>query len=198
MYRLMCTLQVWLKKALTPGLLKADDVYAAHGCHLNYLPNPALHGIDLYMIHTSGFQIKPVCLHVMLCEWHVTQPIPGPGWGHQWAERCGAEWVPRGSVWAVSAVPAQRRTCNPSAQIHVQRQLPQHMSGGPTSCQQRRTGQEEHWFVQHVEPLSQKRGEKPRLVAESVILACIFLLHSTRYLNSNQHFSHLWNFFCQK
>lgn len=35
------------RKALTPGLLEAEDVHAAHGCDLNYLTNTTVHGADL-------------------------------------------------------------------------------------------------------------------------------------------------------
>jgi len=40
---------LWLRveKALTPGLLKADDVNTTHGCRLDDFTNTAMHGIDL-------------------------------------------------------------------------------------------------------------------------------------------------------
>lgn len=48
-------LWVRLAEALTPGLLKADDVHAAHGCNLDYLTDTAVHGIDLWRIYTGAF-----------------------------------------------------------------------------------------------------------------------------------------------
>lgn len=34
--------------ALTPGLLKTDDVDTAHGCHLDHFTNPVMHGVNLW------------------------------------------------------------------------------------------------------------------------------------------------------
>ena len=48
---------------LTPGLLKADDVHAAHGRHLHHFANSIVHGIDLWRIYTLN-QSHVACLHV--------------------------------------------------------------------------------------------------------------------------------------
>lgn len=48
---------LWVRRAeaLTPGLLKADDVHAAHGCNLDDVTDTAVHGIDLWRIYTGAF-----------------------------------------------------------------------------------------------------------------------------------------------
>lgn len=50
--------------ALTPGLLKADNVYTTHGCHLHNFTNPAVHGIDLW---GGTSRVLAFTLQVFMC-----------------------------------------------------------------------------------------------------------------------------------
>lgn len=124
---------VILSKQLTPRLLEADDVHAAHGRHLDDFGHAAVHGVDLVewpVIISNAVRTPPPL-------WAPPGPfeaVPGPGRGRRWAARCGAGWAPRGPSWEDAAAPAPPQTRNPSAQSYAHRRLPRRREGGPASC----------------------------------------------------------------
>lgn len=54
---------------LTPCLLKANDVYATHGRHLNDFTDAAVHGIDLWRIDSYQWMQPNTQLQVLLNQY---------------------------------------------------------------------------------------------------------------------------------